>query len=388
MVEGDLEPLEDVGPGLGLAQVVLRAPPDHVVAERDEALDEVEQPEDAGPPVDDREHDHAERGLQRRVLVQVVQDDFGDLPALELDDDPHAPAVGLVAQVADALDRLAAHQLGNLLDEAGLVELVGNLGDDDRLPLSLADVLDFGAAPHRQRPAAGLVGGVDARVPHDEPAGRKVRAADAGPQAAALLVPAVRAVLDGPHDAVDDLAQVVGRDVGGHADRDAGRAVHEEVGIGRREDGGLLGGLVVVRHEVDRLLVEIGHQVVGDRLEPGLGVPHRRRRVPVHGAEVPLAVDQGIAHVELLGHPHQGVVDGGVAVRVEVPHHLADDLGALAVGPVGRQPHQPHAVHHAPVGRLQPVPHVGKGPADDDAHGVVHVRAPHFVFDVDRRPAV
>ena len=53
MVEGDLEPLEDVGPGLGLAQIVLGAPPDHVVAECDEPLDEVEQPEDAGPPVDE-----------------------------------------------------------------------------------------------------------------------------------------------------------------------------------------------------------------------------------------------------------------------------------------------------------------------------------------------
>ena len=29
----------------------------------------------------------------------------------------------------------------------------------------------------------------------------------------------------------------------------------------------------------------------------------------------------------------------GVAVRVVVAHHLADDLGALAVGPVGSQAH-------------------------------------------------
>ena len=388
VVEGDLQPLEDVGAGLRLAQLVLGAPADDVVPERDEPLDEIEQAEDAGASVDDGQHDHAERGLQRRVLVQVVQDDFGDLAALQLDDDPHAAAVRLVAEVADALDGLAAHQLRDLLDQPGLVELVGDLGDDDRLPIALSDVLDRGAAPHRQRAAPGLVGGVDARVPDDEPAGGEVGPADAGAQAAALVGLAVPAVLDGPHDAVDDLPQVVGRDVGGHAHRDARRAVHEEVRVRGREDRGLLGGLVVVGDEVDRLLVEIRHQVVGDRLQPRLGVPHRGRGVAVYGAEVPLAVDQGVAHVELLGEPHQGVVDGRVAVGMEVPHDLADDLGALPVGPVRGQPHQPHAVHDPPVGRLQPVAHVGQGAPDDDAHGVVHVRAPHLVFDVDGRSGV
>ena len=57
----------------------------------------------------------------------------GDLAALELDHDAHAVAVGLVAQVGDALDLLLAHQLGDALDQPRLVDLVGDLGDDDRL---------------------------------------------------------------------------------------------------------------------------------------------------------------------------------------------------------------------------------------------------------------
>ena len=52
--------------------------------------------------------------------------------ALELDDHPHPVAVGLVAQVGDALDPLAVHQLGDLLHQRRLVHLVGQLGDDDR----------------------------------------------------------------------------------------------------------------------------------------------------------------------------------------------------------------------------------------------------------------
>ena len=59
------------------------------------------------------------RRLQLRVLVEVVEHDLGHLAAAQLDDDPHAVAVGLVAQIRDALDRLLAHQLGDLLDQPG-----------------------------------------------------------------------------------------------------------------------------------------------------------------------------------------------------------------------------------------------------------------------------
>ena len=94
---------------------------------------QLEQVQHLRPAVDDREHDDAEGRLQRGVLVEVVQDDFRHLAALELDHDPHAVAVGLVAQVGDAFDLLVAHQLGDLLDQPRLVDLVRDLGDDDRL---------------------------------------------------------------------------------------------------------------------------------------------------------------------------------------------------------------------------------------------------------------
>jgi hypothetical protein len=175
----------------------------------------------------------------------------------------------------------------------------------------------------------------------------------------------------------------VGRDVGGHANGDSGGAVDEQIRERRREHRGFFGRLVVVGAEVDGLLVEIRHQVVGERLQPRLGVAHRRRRVAVDRPEVPLAVHQGIPHVEFLRHADERVVDRCVAVRVEIAHHLADDLGALAVAARWGQPHRLHPVQDAAVRRLQPVTGVGQRSADDYAHRVIHVRALHLVFDVD-----
>ena len=77
------------------------------------------------------------------------------------------------------------------------------------------------------------------------------------------------------------------------------------------QDDGLLGGAVVVGDEVDRLLVDAGHQLEGQRGQPALGVAHGRRALVRAGApEVAVAVDERVAQAEVLDHAGQGVVDG------------------------------------------------------------------------------
>ena len=71
--------------------------------------------------------------------------------------------------------------------------------------------------------------------------------------------------------------------------------------------------------------------LVADAREAALGVAHRRGAVAVERAEVARAVDERVAQREGLRHAHQRLVERGVAVRVVAAHHVADDLGALAV---------------------------------------------------------
>ena len=63
---------------------------------------------------------------------------WAGLALADVEDDAHALAVALVADVGDAVDPLVLHELGDLLDEARLVDLVGDLGDDDRFLVALA----------------------------------------------------------------------------------------------------------------------------------------------------------------------------------------------------------------------------------------------------------
>ena len=128
------------------------------------------------------------------------------------------------------VDPLVLDQLGDLLEQARLVDLVRQLGDDDRGPVAL-DLLERDLGAHDDPAAAvgvHLADGVD-RLPLagqrvalaleavDRAAGREVRALD-------VLAQVVRGqlrVVDHGDRRVDDLAEVVRRDVGRHPDRDA-----------------------------------------------------------------------------------------------------------------------------------------------------------------------
>ena len=238
-----------------------------------------------------------------------------------------------------------------------------------------------GARAHLHDAAPGGVGLTDALEAVDEAGGGEVRPGQRAHQARQLHL----RVVDHQAQRVAHLGQVVGRDVGGHADRDAGGAVDEQVGHlgGQHRRLELLA--VVVGHPVDGLLADVVlDHLLGELGQAHLGVAHRRRVVAVDRAEVALAVDQAVAHGEVLRHAHERVVDRLVAVRVVAAHDVAHDARRLLVRLRGGIARLPHAVEHAPVHGLEPVAHVGQRAAHDHAHRVVEVRPLHLLFDVDR----
>ena len=378
VVEHEGQALEDVRARLGLAQVVDGAPDHHLAAEVEEVAQHLLQRERLRAAVDERQHVDAEGGLQRRLLVELVERHVGRGVALELDHHADALAVALVAQVGDPVDASLAHVLGDLLEQRRLVHHERDLGDHDaRAALAF---LDLGAPAHRDQAAPGGVGLADAVGAADQRAGREVGSGQLLEQLVERAVGVARLELERIHH----LAQVVRRHVGGHADRDPGRAVDEQVGQPGGQHHRLAGRAVEVGHEVDRLAVDVAQQLLGDAREAALGVAVGGRRVAVDRAEVALPVDQRVAEREVLDHAHERVVDRAVAVRVVVLEHLADHARALGVGARGDQALLLHRVQDAAVDGLEAVAHVGQRAADDDRHRVVEERRADLVLDGDR----
>ncbi len=177
MVEGDLVAEQDVFALAGLVEQEGGAAADDVDAVVDEGVDGLVERELLGLAVVDGQEDHGEALLHLGVLVELVEDDFVLGAALELDDDAHAVAVALVADVGDVVDDFFVDELGDALDEVGLVDLVGDLGDDDGLAAA-GDVFDAALGAHHEAAAAGLVGLADVGAAVDEAAGGEVGTLD------------------------------------------------------------------------------------------------------------------------------------------------------------------------------------------------------------------
>ena len=355
-----------------------RAPRHHLAPVADEAPDDLLEIEGAGLAVDQRDDVDPEHRFELGVPIEHVQEHLGDRIPAHLGHDPDPVLVRLVAKLGDAFDLAGADELGDLLDEPRLVDLVGDLGEHHPRPLVPLPLLHVGLRPEVDAPAPGVVRLADPGRAVDGGAGREIGAGQVLHQPVNADVGVVQVGDAG----LEHLAGVVGGHVGRHAHRDPGRAVHEEVRDAGRQDHRLVFGAVVVRNEVDRLLVEVREQLVGNACHPDLGVAHRGRRIAVHGAEVALAVDEHLAHRERLGHPHDRVVDRGLAVGVVLADDVADHAGGLLVRPVPVGAELVHRVENAPVHRLQAVPHVRQGTPHDDAHRVIEVGLPELLLDV------
>ena len=158
-------------------------------------------------------------------MKQLVQNNLRIGVAADIDHDLHALARGMVLNIGDAVHALVLDEVRHRLDQARLVDHVRDLGDHD-LAFAVRQIDDLGLGAHLDLAAAGRIGGADAAAAHDHTAGRKVRPLDE----LAYLVELRLGVVDHIADAVDDLGQVVRRDIGRHADRDARRAVDQQVG--------------------------------------------------------------------------------------------------------------------------------------------------------------
>ena len=173
------------------------------------------------------------------------------------------------------------------------------------------------------------------------------------------------------------------RHIGGHADGDTACAIDEQIGEACGQHRRLTPRTVIIVREVDSVLVEIVQQHVGDACQARLGVTHGRRRIGIHRSEIALTIDQRHAKRPVLRHSRECIVDRGIAVRMVVAHRVADDLGALAIGPPGDEAAFLAGEQDTPVYRLQSVAHVGQGTADDHAHRVIEIACLHFLDDVD-----
>ena len=288
-----------------------------------------------------------------------------------------------VADVGQQRQLALIEQFGDLLDQSRLLHAVGNLGYD-RDPAAAARVLLRPTRAQTKGAAAGAVG-LENRGPFvdDDAAGGKIRTRHELRERFGLGA----RMSDEIERRIAEFGDVVRRDRRRHADRDALRAVGEQVRHGRRHDHRLLRVAGIIVAPVDGVLLDALHEKAGDVGHARLGVAIGGGVVAVDVAEIALALDQRIARGEILRETHQRLVDRLIAMRMERPHHVADNLGAFLESRAGVELEDMHAVENAAMHGLQPIAGVGKRAAHDGGERIGEIALLQRVaqVDVDRR---
>jgi len=124
----------------------------------------------------------------------------------------------------------------------------------------------------------------------------------------------------------------VGRHICGHAHGNARGPVDQQCRKFCREYRGFFQGFIIVGDEFYGLFFKIGQHLVRELAHTDFRITHGRRRVAVHGAEIALAVHQGITQGEVLGHADNGVIHGSVPVGVVFTNNITHDTGRFFIG--------------------------------------------------------
>ena len=210
-----------MGTVTGLVQLKNGTTADDVFAELDKGGNDFFQIHHHRAAGIDGQHIHAEAGLQRRIFVQLVQNNIGLKIAFDFDYHTHALTVGLVADVGNTLYPFFFDQFGNFLHQSGLVDLIGNFVHNDRF-LVFFDLLNRAFGAHHHRTAAGKIGRAGAAVTQNQTAGRKIRPRHIVDQ---FFNGNIR-VVDIGTAGRNDFPEVVRRNVGRHTDGNAVGAVN------------------------------------------------------------------------------------------------------------------------------------------------------------------
>ena len=366
--EGDQQPIEDVQTLADLVQPVPQAARDGRGAELEPLAKDLLQAHHARAAVerDDVEID-AVVALQVGGGEQVVHE-LHQIDAVGARHDDQAGrilVIGLVAQVIHHRQLLGAHLLGDLFLHARRRHLVGKRRDDH------VAVLDLPGGARLERADALVVELLQVRAWRDDlRAGRQVRALHVLNERRRRGLGLLQQVDGGG----GYLAQVVRRNIGRHADRDAGGAVEQQVRQPRRQDHRLLQRAVEIGRPVHRAVGELPEQHVGVFGELGFRVAHGREGLGVIlRAPVALAVNEWIAIGEGLRHEHHGLVAGRVSVRMKLAEHIAHGARGLLVLGDRRQPELAHGVDDAPLHGLQPVAERRQRAVENHVHRVVEV---------------
>ena len=165
--------------------------------------------------IDQCQHDHPEGVLHRGMLVEIVQHYLCNRIPLQLDNEPHTVTIGFVANIGNSFKFFIVNQFDNFFNQPDLVNLIRQLSNNNGFPAVFLGNLHKGSCPDNNFTPTGRICQTNTLVTIYNTAGWKIRSDNIFHEIGHFQF----RVRDQRYHAVNNLSEVLGRDIGGHSNR-------------------------------------------------------------------------------------------------------------------------------------------------------------------------
>ncbi len=168
--------------------------------------------------IDHRQENDSEACLHLSVLVQLVDDHFRKLILFQPKRNTHTITVRFVPDILNPFYLLVLDEVCDLFDQPGLIDLIGQLRNDDSFPLGAFILFNQDTGPYPDDPATFFVRFTDPVGTVNQTGRRKIRPREDLHQFLAGKI----GVIDQRMDGIDHFLQVVWGDIRCHSNGYAG----------------------------------------------------------------------------------------------------------------------------------------------------------------------
>ena len=259
---------QNVGTLFCLAQIVFCTADNHLMTVCNKVRDAVAKSKQAGTSLYKCDAVHAEAGLEGRHLEQFVEHNAGIGIAFYINNNAHTFLVRLIIDVTDTFKFLVCHHLGDRLNQLGLIYAIRYFSNHNLVMLVAR--FNIGLGTQYDSAASGLVSVLYTLQTHDIGSGGEVGTLDILHQVfVAQLV-----IVYKSHTSINNLAQVMSGNVGGHTYGNTGCSVNKKVGNAGRHNGGFLQRIVEVVGHIHSFLLQVFHHGLAHQAQSSLGITH------------------------------------------------------------------------------------------------------------------
>ena len=305
----------------------------------------------------------------------MIKHNLRDSISFQFDNDPHTISVRLVSQIGDSFQTFIFYKICYIGNELTFIDLIGKFGHDDTGSFVFSVFFKFRAGTEHDLSPAGGIRLTDSCTAHDDTPGGEVRTGHTCHQ----IIQRCVFIFKHTDAGIDDLGQVVRRNVGCHADGDAVGTVHQKV----RETGGenprFFSRFIEVGIPVYGLFFNIPQHLLCHTSHSCFRITVCSRRVAIDGAEVTVSVDQRIAHGKVLCQSDQSIIDRCITMGMVTAQYVADCSRTFPVRLVSCQTVLIHCIQNTAMDRFQSVAYIRQGTSDDNRHCIFYIAGGHFM---------